>query len=930
MASGFYTNYSKQKFIDKLKKNIDTCKAFYFSVSFIKKPGLLLLIPNIEAALQRGAKGQLITSTYQNFTDIDSLNYFYDLSKRYPDQFSCHLDKNCFYDMLNNSVGFHSKGYLFEFEDCNELIVGSSNITLYALLKNIEWDVSVIDNEFNGTYLQAKTEFDALWNQTFPLTQEHIDDYKMKLYYSIERWDMDYDVANAEIKPNYMQRKALKELNRIRVMGAQRALICASAGSGKTYLAAFDALNFNPERLLYIVHEGSILTKSFNSFREVFGSRKTFGIYNSEFKDSNKDFVFSTNVTMANSLQLFDRHAFDYIIVDECHHATADTYRKIIEYFKPEFLLGITATPERMDGEDVFELFDQNVPYELRLRDAIVNGLVVPFHYYGIRDDLIEYGLNETKSHKFVEQFSDEKHIRFIHEMIEKYRLPEKKLKALAFCKDISHAIRMSQAMDEYYNTRYLTGKNSVGERIRAYNDLQSENDKLEILFTVDILNEGVDIPGVNMVLFLRPTDSQTIFIQQLGRGLRKYEDKRYVTVLDFIGNDYKRSVQIAFALGSLSDNFVLEKRLVCNLILDDFHSVGLDDYGVEIHLDDLSKKEILTYIDNVNFNTQQFLETDYRNFKKYIGTETYPAHVDYLNNDFAPDLIRFLQSKIGGKKNKSYYGLLKAIHEDGLPSFSERQVAFINYASNMLPIVRSYEYLIIQRLVLSAGKDQINILKEYVKTNSSNYSDNAFDHAIKYMIESRFFIQDNDRFLLNDVDLDVEFDLYMKDLLEYGLGKYDIDFSDLQSDKTFLLWGQYRKEQVQQLLLKNPGDIMKGTKIYGSTAYAFVNVIKEEQTLENLKYSDGYIDNKTFQWETEANIKDKDLSALKNSDKMHIFVRKVESESGITLPLTYIGSGKMHFVPGSKKENGAFLFRVEMEDEAPEDIYFDFKLPNQ
>ena len=928
MASGFYTNYSKQKFIDKLKKNIDTCQAFYFSVSFIKKPGLLLLSPNIEAALQRGAKGQLITSTYQNFTDIESLNYFYNLSKKYPNQFSCHLDKNCFYDMLNNTVGFHSKGYLFEFEDYNELIVGSSNITLYALLKNIEWDVSVVDDEFDSTYLQAKTEFDELWNKTLPLTQENIDDYKMKLYYSIERWDMDYDVAIAEIKPNYMQRKALKELNRIRVMGAQRALICASAGSGKTYLAAFDALNFNPERLLYVVHEGSILTKSFNSFREVFGSRKTFGIYNSDFKDSDKDFVFSTNVTMANSLELFDKRTFDYIIIDECHHATAETYRKIIEYFKPEFLLGITATPERMDGEDVFELFDQNVPYELRLRDAIINGLVVPFHYYGIRDDLIEYGLNETKSHRFVERFSDEKHCDFIHEMIEKHRQQGKKLKALAFCKDISHAIRMTQAMNEYYNTRCLTGRNSVGERIRAYNDLQSDKDKLEILFTVDILNEGVDIPGVNMVLFLRPTDSQTIFIQQLGRGLRKYEDKEYVTVLDFIGNDYKRSVQIAFALGSLSDNFVLEKRLVSNLIRDDFHSVGLDDYGVEIHLDDLSKKEVLKYIDKVNFNTQQFLETDYNNFKKYIGTEAYPAHVDYLNNDFAPDLIRFLQSKIGGKKNKSYYGFLKAIHEDGLPYFSERQATFINYVSDMLPIVRPYEYLIIQRLIISAGKEQIATIKEHVKTNTRNYTEEAFDHAIQYMAKTGFFKIDDSIISLKDIDLNVDFDAYMKDLLEYGLGRYDIDFNDMQDEDTFLLWGQYRKGQVQQLLLKDPGDIMKGTKIYGRTAYAFVNVIKEEQTLENLKYSDGYIDNKTFQWETEANIKDKDLNALKNSERMHIFVRKVENESGITLPLTYIGSGKMHFVPGSKKENGAYLFRVEMETEAPEDIYFDFRLP--
>ena len=286
------------------------------------------------------------------------------------------------------------------------------------------------------------------------------------------------------------------------------------AGSGKTYLAAFDVLNFNPKRLLYIVHEGSILMKSVETFSRVFGADKTFGIYNADYKDFDSDFVFSTNVTMANALELFEPHTFDYIIIDEAHHATASTYKKIIDYFEPHFLLGITATPERMDGEDVFSLFDQNVPYELRLRDAIVNRLVVPFHYYGIRDELIEYGIKETKGHKFVEQFSDEKHCDFIYQTIEKHRIPGQKLKALAFCRDISHAIRMSQAMEDYYHTRYLTGKNSTGERVRTYKDLQDDNAELEILFTVDILNEGVDIPGVNMVLFLRPTDSQTIFIQ--------------------------------------------------------------------------------------------------------------------------------------------------------------------------------------------------------------------------------------------------------------------------------------------------------------------------------------------------------------------------------------------------------------------------------
>ena len=193
-----------------------------------------------------------------------------------------------------------------------------------------------------------------------------------------------------------MQRKALKELNRYRAVGTARALVVAAAGSGKTYLAAFDALNFAPKRLLYIVHEGSILKKSLETFQDVFGNDIEFGIFSGESKDIEADFLFATNISMANSLEFFAKDRFDYIIVDECHHATAETYRKIIDYFEPEFLLGLTATPERMDNQDVFELFDKNVPYELRLRDAIINDLVVPFKYYGIRDELVNYGLTKN------------------------------------------------------------------------------------------------------------------------------------------------------------------------------------------------------------------------------------------------------------------------------------------------------------------------------------------------------------------------------------------------------------------------------------------------------------------------------------------------------------------------------------------------------
>ena len=270
-----------------------------------------------------------------------------------------------------------------------------------------------------------------------------------------------------------MQRKALKELNRMRAIGNTRSLVVSATGSGKTYLAAFDARNFDPQRLLYIVHEGSILKKSLETFQEVFGGTKSCGVYSGEAKELDAEFIFATNVSMCRSLELFDEKEFDYIIIDECHHAVADTYRKIIDYFEPEFLLGLTATENRMDNKDVVELFGNNIPYELRLRDAIINDLIVPFHYYGIHDKLIDYGLSDTAERRLIAQMASEDNCEFIHEQIEKHKLQGQKLKALAFCRNIQHARMMAENLGQYYKTAYLSGKNKTGERVRAYNDLQ-------------------------------------------------------------------------------------------------------------------------------------------------------------------------------------------------------------------------------------------------------------------------------------------------------------------------------------------------------------------------------------------------------------------------------------------------------------------------
>lgn len=928
MPNQFLTNYTEITFLEKIKDSLRHCTAFHFSVSFIKKAGLILLYKDIEAAVERGAVGRVITSTYQNFTDIESLKSFWALQSRCKN-FTCHLDHECFHDSGYATLGYHSKGYLFEYTDRCEVIIGSSNITRYALLKNVEWDIAVSAEKSSPLFDDVMREFDEKWEHTHLLNPEIINLYSNKLNYAIERWDMDYDLHTASIKPNFMQRKALKELNRYRAIGTARALVVAAAGSGKTYLAAFDALNFSPKRLLYIVHEGSILKKSLETFQDVFGNSVSYGLFSGQSKEMDADFVFATNLTMAKSLELFPRDMFDYIIVDECHHATAETYRKIIGYFEPEFLLGLTATPERMDNKDVFDLFDKNVPYELRLRDAIINDLVVPFHYYGIRDALINYGLTKSEERKMVAQLATEEHGDFITREIEKYR-PQGKLKALAFCRNVTHARMMCETMSVHYKTLYLTGRNDVGERIRAYNDLQSDEKELEILFTVDILNEGVDIPGVNMVLFLRPTESSTIFIQQLGRGLRKYDNKQYVTVLDFIGNSYKRSVQIAFALSSLAENFVLEKRLMKSLVQDDFKAIGLGDYGVEIHIDDLSKEEIIGFIDRENFNSLGYLKQDYFNFRRYIGAESYPRHMDYLNNDCAPDLLRFMSAKADGKKCVSYYKFLHGIvgntDEDAklLPLFTERQIAFIDYLSSMLPLVRQHEYLIFDSVI--HGVTRLSEIEKRLSEVIADYTHDQLTHALKYILKEKgdFLTADGENYVLENIALDDQFMEYIDDLLEFGLTRFTADYG---TETGFKLWQSYRMDQVQLKLLKNPGYTMKGTYVYGGDVVIFASIKKDASVQEHLNYKDKFLQPDIFQWECEAGLNEKQQAELINSKRAYVFIRKVESENGIVMPFTYVGEGVMKNPRKTENPKGTLLFDIHMEFELPDYLQYDFGL---
>lgn len=910
MRDEFLSNVNTS-FLNRIKNNLKKCKSFNFSVSFIKKTGLVLLEREIEEALERGVNGRIITSTYQNFTDIGSLEQFYTWQKEY-NNFECHLDYECF-----GENGFHTKGYLFEYDDSLEFIVGSSNITRFALLKNVEWNVSLISKDNLDSYNDALIEFELLWNRTLELDTKLIEKYRLQLDYAIEKWDMDYvNVIDEKINPNSMQRKALKELRRYRDAGVKKALIISATGSGKTYLAAFDARNFGAKRLLYIVHRESILKDAKESFVKVFGAERTYGFYTGNENSLEADFIFATSNMLGRHLDSFKKDEFDYIIYDEVHHIVATTGRKIFEYFEPEFILGLTATPERMDNQDIFSLFDQNVPFELRLRDAINNDLVVPFHYYGIRDQLVDYSSKDKMT--IAKNIANQNNIEFIKSQIEKHRKPDEKLKCIAFCTNIQSCKIMAEELyEEGYHTISLTGINDTGMRIKAFKDLQNENELLEIICTVDILNEGVDIPGVNMVLFLRPTESQTIFIQQLGRGLRKYPGKNYVTVLDFIGNNYDRAVQIAMALGTLGKTTYMEKAYLKEMIRTDFDSLDIPE--VKIEFDDLSKEEIINFIDKTNFNSRVFLEKDYKNFKSYINNGSYPTHMDFLNSDISPNLIRIIKSTFNGSKNKSYYNFLKKINEDSIPMFTDKQITFINNVEDLLPLARLDEYLIIEQAI----KERIIDLKRIEGIND-HITDKTLENAYNNL--RSLGIVENDEIDLTSID-DRDFKEYLMDTLNYGIVRFNREFGEYTG--LFKLYRNYYKEQASRIMLKN-GVLQRGSYYEDGIVYIFAGIKKGEEG--RLNYKDRFINSKIFQWESVANVSEIEKEHLRNSKKVHLFIRKMESEDGVTLPYTYFGLGTFTNERDSYTEedgvkHSTLLYDIVLDNEIPEDYYMDFEI---
>ena len=522
-------------------------------VSFLMESGVRMLLNELENALKRGAKIRILTGNYLGITQPSAL---YLIKHKLGEQVDLR-----FYNEKNRS--FHPKSYMFHYQEYSTIYIGSSNISRSALTSGIEWNYR----------FSSKTDpqnYEKFYNTFLDLFENHsvvIDEDELKRYSKdwhrpavskdLDRYDLQDNEITALFEPRGAQIEALCALENTRVEGAKRALVQAATGVGKTYLAAFDSKKYG--RVLFVAHREEILKQAAESFKNVRNS-DDYGFFDGESKCTDKSVIFASVATLGRNEYLNDKYFapdyFNYIVIDEFHHAVNDQYQRIVNYFNPQFLLGLTATPERLDGRNIYEICDYNVPYEISLKEAINKGMLVPFHYYGIFDET-DYSKLHIVRGRYDEKELNETYIGNVHryELIYKYYCKYGSRQALGFCCSKEHAREMAKefssrgipsvAVFSYASGEYTEKRNVAIQKLK--------NGEIKVIFSVDMFNEGVDITSVDMVMFLRPTESPIVFLQQLGRGLRKYRGKEFLTVLDFIGN-YEKAGRVRFLLEGKTD----------------------------------------------------------------------------------------------------------------------------------------------------------------------------------------------------------------------------------------------------------------------------------------------------------------------------------------------------------------------------------------
>ena len=685
---------NKMTMYETLKNSINSCEEIIMNVSFIRDSGLKLLIPKLQKAKTAGKNIKILTSDYMKVTEPNALYRLLDIP-------GVKIFKN------PSNKSFHPKTYIFKNKNKIEIYVGSSNISYSALVSGVEWNYYFSGDSKEENINDILLEFEKLYERcSFNLTLDWLRDYEK----SYEKKDFEKLIdpqppieITKKLEPIKFQVPALYELSKTREEGYKKAMVVVGTGLGKTYLSAFDSMSFN--KILFVAHRDEILRDAKKTFETVYKDSKSYGFFNGYKKEVAKDITFATITTLSKDEYLtdsyFSKEYFDYIVIDEFHHSSAPSYLKLLDYFKPKFLLGLTATPDRADSGDVYRLCDYNIGYECDFRVGINNGWLTPFEYFGIYDDT-DYSLIPWRSGKYdLEALENSLIVEKRLELVYKKYMEFRKAYTVAFCASVKHC----KVMHKYFNDRNIKSEIVIGDTstVNIISNFPSLN--LEIIFTVDVFNEGVDIPCIDTILFLRPTNSYTIFIQQLGRGLRTFKGEEKLRVLDFVGNFKGAELRPAF----LSGSFKGEKKPISpsdsNFILPSGCSANFDFKIIEYFEQSKDKRD----------NLKEKLYQDFLRVKEVSGKN--PSIMDvYTFGEFPVHV--YLQ------KYKSWYQFLKEVHELTTEEklFSERAIKFLEFLEKIL-MTKSYKIPLLLSLFKDGLKEEV-ALKEIGEFYKKFYSD--------------------------------------------------------------------------------------------------------------------------------------------------------------------------------------------------------------
>ncbi len=864
-----------------LVAELSRCSAFTFSVAFVSSGAIAQLKQHL---LDFQGTGSIVTSDFLGFNQPRAFAELLKLGELTGIDVRRHPAK-----------GFHPKGYVFEQESSVTAIIGSSNLTSSALTTNHEWNLRVSAAHGSDLADQFRRLLEEQDSASKPLTQEWIDAYAATYLAPAPRGSGGGSRATlsdgAVIEPNAMQRDALLALDLARTQGAERAIVVSATGTGKTILSALDVRQISPHRLLFVVHREQILDRTITEYRKVLGGNESdYGKLTGSAKQLDRRYVFATVQTLSQPsiLSTLAPDTFDLVIIDEAHRAGSETYQRVISHFTPSFLLGMTATPERTDGFNVYELFHYNVPYEIRLHHALEAEMLCPFHYYGIADVTYADGTTTTEETELKLLITVER-VEHLLEALDRYGQAGTPSRGLIFCSRKEEARALSDELNQRtlrgkaLRTVPLTGDDPVGVRERRVRELESG--KLDYILTVDIFNEGVDIPTVNQVVMLRQTQSAIVFVQQLGRGLRLAHDKDHLVVIDFIGN-YATNFLVPIALfGDESLNREsLRERL--NETIEAGALPGLSS----VSFDEVARKRVLRSIANTTLDSMANLKTALLAMRNRVGKV--PTLWDFHRFESVDPVLL-------ATRKAHYLQLVRALLREGpvLDDVADRALALLSH--EMLPAKRLSEFILLELLLDQEAVTLQQIAQAFTEAGVAS-GDLSIRSAVDTFALRGYSQGDQKRYVAGIAEQVDELVALTRSFVSAVAASPELAaaLSDLVKTGSALTSDRYLTDRLftpgMQYSRRDAAHLVGWPRSTASTIYgyksdlalgictAFTTLHKGEEVVASTAYEDALLDPSTMRWFSKNNrtLQSNDVRQfVEDLVDIHVFVKKDDAE---------------------------------------------------